>query len=158
MKKNTIIMAVLAIIIIGGGSFYGGMVYGQSRSKSGGQGNFANLTQEQRQQRAQQFGANTGAGFRNGKNGNGGFVSGDIISKDDKSITVKLQDGGSKIIFFSDATQVSKYVSGAPGDLEVGKTVTAAGTANTDGSITAQTIQMRPAMPTVPAQVPAQTK
>ena len=152
--KNKIIAIVMGIAIIGGGAFYAGMKYGQSDSSTDpGQGaaaGFANLTPEQRQQRLQQMGV-SGAGLRNGNRGGGGFVSGEVISKDDpakdgagKSITIKLPDGSSKIIFYSGTTQIGKMTNGTSNDMEIGKTVSVNGSANSDGSITAQSIQIRP--------------
>ncbi|MDD5110156.1 MAG: DUF5666 domain-containing protein [Patescibacteria group bacterium] len=140
--QKTIIM-VVAVLVVGGGAFYGGMLYGKSTAAAGrgnGLGQFQNLTPEQRQQRLQQFGQGGGAG-RNG----GGFTGGSILSKDDKSITVKLPDGGSKIIFFSSSTTIGKTATGTQSDLAVGENVTINGTPNSDGSITAQSIQIRPA-------------
>ena len=142
--KKLLSVAVTVAVLVGGGAFYGGMKYAQSKSR----GNFANLTPEQRQQRLQGTGANISGGFRSGQGRggtSGGFTAGEIISKDDKSITIKLQDGGSKIVFYSDTTEVGKSVSGTIVDLKVGETVTTSGTANSDGSITAQSIQIRPA-------------
>jgi len=144
MKKILVFGILVVAVLVGGGVFYGGMKYAQSKSK----GNFQNLSPEQ-QQKFKQMDA-SGMGPGGGTPGNSNFVSGEIISKDDKSITVKLRDGGSKIIFYSDATEVSKFVNGASSDLEVGKTVTADGKANQDGSVTAQSIQLRPI--TAPAQ------
>jgi hypothetical protein len=69
---------------------------------------------------------------------------GDIISGDDKSATLKLRDGGSKIVFFSDNTAITKFTQGAKSDLVVGESVMVEGTNNPDGSITATTIQIRP--------------
>jgi len=132
MKKT--LLSILAVaVVVGGGAFYGGMKYAENKAVS------------DRQQRIQQFGG-SGTGFRNGGSGNrtaGGFASGEILSKDDKSITIKMRDGGSKIIFFSDTTEIGKFVNGTSSDLEVGKNVSINGTANSDGSITAQTIQLR---------------
>jgi hypothetical protein len=143
MKK--ILPIIIIVVIVAAGAFFGGMKYGQGKSSNLSRGNFqdfANMSPEERQQRMQQTGANVG-GIRAGNRGNG-FATGEILSKDDKSITVKLSDGGSKIIFFSDTTEVGKFIDGTPTDLEVGKTVTVNGTTNQDGSITAQSIQMRP--------------
>lgn len=142
---NKLIAIVIATaVVVGGGAFFGGMKYAQSKSPRDqfSRGDFgANV--------GGTAGQNHGDSFRGGTGGNGqrgsrgGFTAGEIISKDDKSITVKLQDGGSKIIFYSDATEVGKFVSGSMSDLEIGKSIVANGTPNSDGSITAQSIQLR---------------
>jgi hypothetical protein len=142
MKKMLPIFIAI-VIILGGGSFYGGMKYAESKKPAGarnGFANFGNLTPDQ-QQRFQQMG---GAGRAGAGSGGANFTSGEIISADDKSVTVKLPDGGSKIIFFSDSTKITKSAEGSAADLTVGETITANGTANQDGSITAETIQLRP--------------
>ncbi|MEW6610236.1 MAG: biotin/lipoyl-binding protein [Patescibacteria group bacterium] len=65
-------------------------------------------------------------------------------------VGVKLQDGGSKIIILSDATKVTKTDEGTVNDLTVGTRVAVTGTSNSDGSVSAQTIQIRPQMPPSP--------
>lgn len=148
--KNIIISVVIALIIVGSGAFYGGMKYGVSMaSRASGQRagqNFANLSPEERQQRMQQFGGASGGMGMRGTRGGGGFAAGEIIAKDDKSITIKLSDGGSKIIFLSSGTHVAKSTDGSQDDLAVGKQVVINGSANQDGSVTAQTVQLRPDM------------
>ncbi|MBU4223931.1 hypothetical protein KJ934_01770 [Patescibacteria group bacterium] len=147
--NNKIIAIIVGVILVGGSSFYAGMKYGQSNPLNLKQGNFSaqggqNLTPEQRQQRAREFGGTAGIGTRAGRAG-AGFIGGEIISKDDKSITLKLQDGGSKIVFLSDSTEIAKSDEGVLSDLEIGKNITVNGAVNSDGSVTAQTIQIRPA-------------
>jgi hypothetical protein len=91
----------------------------------------------------------TGAGggrFTAGAN----FISGDVLAKDAQSITVKMRDGSSRIILYASSTEVSKFAAGTIDDVAVGKTIMVNGKTNTDGSITAQTIQIRPPMPTPP--------
>ncbi len=153
MKK--LISIIIVLVLVGGGAFYGGMKYGQSKNplSSFSRQNLQNLTPEQRQQRLQQLGANAnGSQFARGGGSGGGVANGEIIAKEDKSIAVKLQDGGSKIVFFSQSTEISKSASGNANDLDVGKTITVRGSANSDGSITAQSIQLRPAVQNPPQQ------
>ncbi len=140
---NKLIMIGLVVaVVVGGSAFFGGMKYVESKSprdQFSRQGLSANVSGAFGQDHggegtSRQFGGQRG----------GGFTAGEIIAKDDKSITVKLQDGGSRIIFFSDATAVMKSTQGSPNDLAVGTQIIANGNPNSDGSITAQTIQLRP--------------
>ena len=129
--KNSIIITIIVALVVGGGAFFGGMKYQQSKQPSfmrqGGAGTQGIRT-----------GANNriGAGFRP--------VNGEIISADDKSITVKLQDGSSKIILFSDKTEINKAAEATKDDLKTGEKVAVFGQENSDGSVTAQNIQINP--------------
>ena len=132
MNKK-IIALIIGILVVGGTFFYGGMKYAQSQiSSMRGQFAAGNFAGGQR-------------GVRTGSSG-GGSAVGEIISKDDKSITLKLQASGSKIVFLSDKTPITKNVSGSYQDLVVNAQVAVTGTANPDGSISATLIQIRPAM------------
>ncbi|MDB5254975.1 MAG: hypothetical protein JWL92_351 [Candidatus Nomurabacteria bacterium] len=84
-----------------------------------------------------------GGTMRNGAAA-GGFVSGTVLSKTDTTITVQNQAGGSKIILVSPSTAVSKSAQGSITDVAVGSSILATGSTNSDGSITAQTLQLRP--------------
>lgn len=158
--KNTLIMILGAAVAAGGLSFYGGMKYARSASSAGaGFQSLRGLSPEERQARLREMGA--GAGFGQGRRAGGqagtGFASGEIISKDDQSVTVKITNNlpageqggqnGSKIIFFSDTTRIIKPAEASPADLAVGDQISASGSANQDGSITAESIQLRPNTP-----------
>jgi hypothetical protein len=145
--NNKIIAIVIGIVVIGVGSFYAGTKYAKAKSSSGGSfANFANLSPEERQARFAAGGAGTNMGQRGMRNG-GGFTTGEILSKDDKSITVKLMQGGSKIIFMTMNTPIMKSIAGSVDDLKVGEQVTVTGTTNSDGSLSAQMIQLRSGTP-----------
>jgi len=147
MRKK--IITLIIVIIVGAGAFYGGMRYGQSQGATSSLASQSSALGQGRQRIAGGNGA--GAGNFTGTN-SAGFVSGQIIAKDDKSITIKLRDGGSKIVFYSVSTQVNKMASGTVNDLTVGEQVTANGQANSDGSVSAQMIQLRPELPQASGQ------
>lgn len=124
--KKLLIFFILLILVVGGGAFYGGIKYNQSTRQN-----------PARRDLGEQM-------FGNRQRVAGGFTAGEIISKDGQSIIIRHPDNGSKIIFFSDSTEITKFAEGALSDLEVGKNVSVNGSANSDGSITAQSIQLRP--------------
>lgn len=141
MKSKNIAIAVVALLTVGGGAFYGGTIYEKSSLEKQGllrtaSTQFGNRTPGQ--------GRPQGAGgfVRGGENGE--VVTGEILTKDDKSVTVKTRDGGSKIVYFSESTEIGKTTDGSSADLENGKQVTINGKANQDGSFTAENIQIRP--------------
>lgn len=139
MKNTNIIVTVLLVIIVGGGAFFAGVKYQQSKQTSFRQFN----------------GALGQSGQRNGIGSNRmGFrpVSGEIISSDDKSITVKLNDGSSKIVFLAGNTNINKAGEATKSDLKVGEKVAVIGQENSDGSVTAQNIQLNPIQRNVPNQ------
>lgn len=134
MNKKIIVLSVIGVLVLIG-VFSGGMLLGKNKSSSFNNNGFG------MQNRDSEFN-----GMVRGKNqmGNGGLMGGEIISKDDKSITIKSIGGASRIIFFDSNTTVSKMTTGTITDLVTGSQISITGTTNSDGSITAKTIQIRP--------------
>jgi hypothetical protein len=147
-KRNHIIVMVVVVVAIAGGAFYGGMQYGTAKTKAA-----------QVASRGTGFGGGAG-GARGGARGammgaNGGagdFAAGQIIAKDDTSVTIKNRTGSSQIVYFSPSTLIGKSVSGSAADLSAGQQITASGKNSPDGSLAAQDIQIRPAQTNQPAQ------
>jgi hypothetical protein len=140
MTKKYIITTIVIAVVVGAGGFFGGMQFQKSRKLTVG----GNLTAAQRQQFAN--------GNRMGVRSAGNFAGGEIISKDDKSITVKTQDGSTKIVFYSGITQINKPTAVDASQLNTGDNVIVTGTTNSDGSVTANNIQIRPAGQDFPGQ------
>ncbi|MFA6421823.1 MAG: hypothetical protein WCV92_00230 [Candidatus Buchananbacteria bacterium] len=138
-KTSTIILMVVIAAVFAVAGFFGGMQFQRSKNSAGRfatefqNGNFAGARQ----------GNGSGAGMRAGNRG-ANFIAGEIISKDDKSLTLKLAAGGSKIILFSTSTELTKFATTSLENLNIGENISVNGTANSDGSVTAQSIQMRP--------------
>lgn len=132
--NKSIVISVLLIILAAGGSFFAGMKYQESQRMGG----------------TRQFGGQLG--LRGGGQANSlnraGFrpVGGEIIASDDKSITVKLMDGSSKIVLLSDKTIINKSDTAVKSDLKTGEKVAVLGQENSDGSVTAQSVQLNPVM------------
>lgn len=131
MKNNNLLIAIIIAVVVGAAGFFGGMKYQESKRPT-----FS------RQFNGQAMGAQTG--IRQGNRNGFRPVNGEILSADDKSITVKLIDGSSKIVLLSDKTIINKADQATKSDLKTGEKVAAFGTENSDGSMTAQNIQLNP--------------
>lgn len=143
-NKKIIILAAIAVVAVGFGMFYAGMKYEIKKEKTGQFDMKGSFDGGQRGNRQIPVQNRPGMGMGGGNMNEGGFMGGEILSKDDKSITVKDRKGNSKIIFFSDSTIVGKTIDGSLSDLNAGQDVMVNGKTNADGSITAQNIQIRP--------------
>jgi len=148
MNNKYVAMVVVALVVVGGGSFYGGIQYDKS------------VTVQARTAARTQFGGNNNGGKNDqggqgqtrggmmggrGQNG-GGFITGEILSKDDKSLTIKTPDGGSTIVYFSATVNVRKANIGSLTDLSLGQQVTVNGRSSSDGSVVADTISTVPSV------------
>jgi len=135
MRNNIIIMLVIVALVVGGASFFGGMKYQQSKQPS--RADFQSLSQLRGGMRQPDMSAGTQQ--REGS----GMIRGEIIDKDEESITLKLPDDSSKIILISENTTINKTIEGLADDLETGKQVAVFGQENSDKSISATNIQLR---------------
>lgn len=130
------------LILVGLGVGFSGGYFFRNQQLSKMRGNFP-------------IGANTngtqrfnGVARGTGQNGmmRGGATQGTVLSMDDKSITVKMVDGSSKIVLFSDSTKYTNTVAATKTDLKIDSEVSVFGTPNSDGSITATNVQLNPMM------------
>ena len=86
----------------------------------------------------------TRGNFNGGMMRGGGFLSGTIVKEDQNTMTLNTRDGSSHVVFITPDTNVSKSVGGTIADVSVGSTVIVSGTTNSDGSVSASLIQLRP--------------
>ena len=132
MNKNTMmVLAIVLIVLAGVGGFVGGMQYQKTNSSS----NFAGGANGTFRQRFGMMGQN-GQNFRPER--------GQVISFSNGTMTLKLSDGSTKLIVLPSNTNYLKTDTASQSDIKTGDTVTVLGTQNSDGSVTAQDVQLNP--------------
>lgn len=119
--KNNLMMTVVLVVVFAAAGFYGGTMYQKNQL-----GRFTNGT--------------GGAGRRMG----GGQTVGTILTLDSGTMTVKLNDGSSKIVLVTKSTIFSKSAPALATDLKVGDRVAVFGATNSDGSINAVNVSLNP--------------
>ncbi len=133
MSKNQLIGLVVSALVVGGASFYGGIQYQKSQAPVRGQFSTG-------------VGGAGGFAGRTGGRGIGGFTAGKILSVGNGSLTLQsMTSSSTEIVLTGPSTQIEKTVAGSGSDLSVGSNVVVTGTPNSDGSLTAASIQIRPA-------------
>jgi hypothetical protein len=139
MNKMKWAVVIIAIVFAGAG-FWGGMTYAASQSTSSTASRFAGAG-------AGTFAGRGAAGFA----GAGGGTIGTVVQVGNGSFTVQLPSStsttastGTKLVLVDSTTQVQELESVPVSNLQVGQTVTVAGSANSDGSVTASSVMIRP--------------
>jgi hypothetical protein len=129
MNKNTIILAAAVLVIVAAvGGFFAGLIYQKNQTLTLGttiRGNFA---------------------ARVGQNAAFRPVRGQVLSMSDTTLTVKMSDGSTKIVVLSSSTAFMQSTKASLTDVKTGDTVNVVGTQNSDGSVTAQDVQINPPM------------
>jgi hypothetical protein len=122
------IWTVIACVAVAAVAFFGGVFVGRlTASPFGGS-----------RQGLGAFGQNG----QNAQNRGGGFATGTVLKRDATGLTLKLPDGGSKTVILSPTTQYVKSEKVTAAEVSVGATVTAVGSAASDGSVTARLVTM----------------
>jgi hypothetical protein len=139
MKAMKPMYVIIIVIVVAAAAFWGGLTYEKGKVAS----SFAAAGAGGRFGGRSGGGAGGAGGFGRSGGANGMMpVSGQIVASGNNTITVKLSDGTSKIVDLSSQTKINKTTQGAVSDLTTGQQVTAFGSTNSDGSITAQAVNV----------------
>jgi hypothetical protein len=124
MNKNAWIVAVVVALVFGGGGYYFGKQSATSATPTG----------------AAAYAGRTGATGRTGSSTGNGTLTIQMAASTSTTATT-----GTKIVLFDTSTMVNELESVPASTLAVGQSIVVTGTANSDGSVTATSIQVRPA-------------
>jgi hypothetical protein len=130
-----ILISIVLIVIAVIGGFFLGMTYQKSQI------NFGMIGQGSRQDGNFRM---LGQGGANTQNSNFRPVRGQVVSADNNNLTVKMSDGSTKLVVLSESTAFMQSTKASLSDIKTGDTVNVLGTQNSDGSITAQDVQINP--------------
>ena len=124
-------MITVLVAVVGGLAFFCGIQYQKMQATTFTSG---------------QYGQNggQGAGRLGGRAGGSRPTTGQVISQDATGFIVKLPDGSSKIILVGSSTMFVKTSTASASDIKNGDRLMVFGTQNSDGSATAQNIQINP--------------
>ncbi len=134
-NKHLLVTIIIAIIFTAIGFFAGSKISQNKGRRNMMMGNPPGQME---------FGGNNLKNGSGNRSNMGGNVMGEISSNDSNSITVKMANGSSKIVLFTEKTSINKATQAVFSDLKVGERVMIFGSTNTDGSVTAQNVQLNP--------------
>jgi hypothetical protein len=142
MKQTIVVPLVIGVVALGGG-FIGGIKYQEYRNTKTMQSRFSGMRNQVGDPAMM---GNRMQNVRGGMQMNFRPLNGEVLKKDETSLTVKTMDGSSKIVLLAESTVVSESKTSSIQDVVVGSKVAVFGSSNTDGSITAQSVQLNPSM------------
>lgn len=153
MRKIALVVgAILVVLLVAGGSFYGGMTYERTRQ--------TNLQAQFFAERGFPQGGQMilGGDFPEGSGPSGtpnapqgqGFVGrgADGTIESLEGDTLQLNTGqGTTTVLFTDQTVISRFVTGERSDLQPGERILVVGERDDSGNVIATSIQLMPAEP-----------
>lgn len=140
-NQNMIVACTVTAVVAGSIGFFGNNLYQQSQRNS----RFPQM--ENRTGNGQNnFGTNrqVNGSIQPGMMGRGGALNGEVTAKDNKTLTIKLSDGSSKIVILSDNTTYRTSTETTQDKVEIGTKIAAFGTTSTDGTTVATSIEVNP--------------
>ncbi|HUV93201.1 MAG TPA: DUF5666 domain-containing protein [Anaerolineae bacterium] len=143
MKKPLIIAAaVVGVLLVAAGSFWGGMSYGQSRATQ----TRARFPEGELERRGAAFprAGQTPQPGQVGAQRLAGGLRGTIEEVGDDALVITTEEDTIQVQI-TDTTLINKFAVVTIADLEAGEQVVVSGTRNEDGSYTARSIQVTPA-------------
>jgi hypothetical protein len=132
--KNTIVIGVVALLVGIGAGYFGATAFAHPATGAGAYARGSTTT-----------GAFAGARTGGAAGAGGAVTTGTVAAADAGSITVDTRDGSSHVVLITPQTTFSKSVSGSATDAAIGTTVIVTGSTNSDGSVSANNVQIRPA-------------
>ena len=133
-----ILIAALAVVVVGGGAFYAGTKVGEGRAS---QNQAALFQQRGMGQRGELPGVDrTPQAGQRSFEGLGGGTVGTIEGIEGDSLVVSTGEGTIRVQT-TDTTLIEKSMTVHVGDLEIGEQVGVSGSRNDDGSLTARSIR-----------------
>lgn len=130
-----IILGIIVLLAVAGGSFFGGTVYGKNQAQT----TFAAARPRGAFTGEMPEGLQPGAGQRSAQ---GGMLLGQIQQIGNGVMVVTNADGKETQVTVTDTTLIEKQASVTLADLEVGETVIVSGSQAADGNITARSVQV----------------
>lgn len=149
MKNMNLVIAVVASgVVFGGLGFWGGKFYSSNRIDDNFAGNRINNQNGRGMMTNKRDGqnSNTNKAAGNGMTRGGGMIVGEVSSIDGESMTVKQSDGSSKIIVLTNTTKYTISAESSREKLSVGTKIAVMGETTTDGSTTATSVELNPAL------------
>jgi len=138
-------LVVIVALVAGGLGFWGGVAYQKkqlpTRAGFGQLGELPTDIEMPTDGELPMMG-NRGSASGDRRTIGAGGVSGEVTAKDDTSLTIKMTNGSTQTVYYSDTTTVLKDSLAASDDLSIGQTVLTTGTPNSDGSTTATTLRI----------------
>jgi len=135
MKRTVwIILGIVVLLLVAGGSFFGGTVYGKNQAQTA-----------LAARRPGGFGGANAQPGANGRTVGQGGLFGQIESIGEGVLVIKDNNGQQTQVKVTDTTLVEKQAAVMLTDLKTGENVIVSGSKGTDGVITARSVQVAPA-------------